>query len=66
MVGTEADSLAKIVWEYLHLYQTLKRCDAIFTLCSLDTRVGERAARLYLDVNAFDNSCNFCYSYICH
>jgi len=49
-MGTpDIDTLAKVVWDYLHLNQPLKKCDAIFALCSLDTRVAERAAQLFLD-----------------
>ena len=46
---TDVDTFAKIIWDYHHLHQTIEKSDAIFTLCSLDTRVAERAAQLYLD-----------------
>lgn len=46
---SKVDSLAEIVWNYHLLHQQLQKCDAIFTLCSLDSRVAERAAQLYLD-----------------
>jgi uncharacterized SAM-binding protein YcdF (DUF218 family) len=45
---TDADHYARIVWDYLRLGQSLKKCDAIFVLCSSDTRVAERAAELFL------------------
>ena len=45
----EVDQLAKKVWEYSHLHQRLEKADAIFCLCSLDTRVAERSAQLLLD-----------------
>jgi uncharacterized SAM-binding protein YcdF (DUF218 family) len=40
---------AKLIWDYMQAKDKLKKCDAIFALCSLDTRVAERAAQLYLD-----------------
>lgn len=42
------DELAKIIWNYMRMGQTLKKADAIFVLGSHDTRVAERAAELYL------------------
>ena len=45
----EVDQLAKEVWNYHHLNQKLQKADAIFCLCSLDLRVAERAAQLFLD-----------------
>lgn len=43
------DALAKIVWDYHHLHQPLKKCDIVFALGSSDLRVGEYAAQLFLD-----------------
>jgi hypothetical protein len=40
---------AKLIWDYMQVKGELKKADAIFVLCSLDTRVAERAAQLYLD-----------------
>ncbi|KAI1344177.1 DUF218 domain-containing protein [Xylariaceae sp. FL0016] len=41
---------AETLYEYHQLHMTIaQKADAIFCLCSLDTRVAERAARLYLD-----------------
>ncbi len=45
----EIDELAKVIWDYHHMGQTLTKADCIFVLCSMDTRVAERAAKLYLD-----------------
>lgn len=41
------DENAKIIWDYMRLYMTLEKADAIFVLCSHDTRVASRAADLY-------------------
>lgn len=46
---SDIDRYARIVWDYHHVKHTLKKSDAIFCLCSLDTRVAECAAQLYLD-----------------
>lgn len=40
---------AKLVYEYHHMHMGLHPADAIFCLCSIDTRVAERAAQLFLD-----------------
>jgi len=41
---------AEILYEYHQLHMAIERkADAIFCLCSLDTRVAERAAQLFLD-----------------
>lgn len=45
----EVKDAAKLIWDYMQVKDELKKADAIFTLCSLDTRVAERAAQLYLD-----------------
>ncbi len=39
---------ARLVYNYHQLYHPLEPADAIFALCSLDTRVAHRAAQLYL------------------
>jgi len=49
MKEPDIDAAAKVIWDYMQLKDDLKKCDAIFTLCSLDIRVAERAAQLYLD-----------------
>jgi uncharacterized SAM-binding protein YcdF (DUF218 family) len=45
----EADSLARILWNYHRLDQPLRRADAILALGSNDPRVADHAARLWLD-----------------
>ena len=40
---------AKIIWDYMHLHQLIKKADAIFVLCSLDKRVAGTAAKLFLN-----------------
>ena len=47
-MGKRVDQLAKTIWNYHKLKQPVRKNDAIFTLCSIDTRVAERAAELYL------------------
>lgn len=42
------DDAAKVVWDYLQLNQEIRPGRIIICLCSLDTRVAERAAQLYL------------------
>ncbi len=42
------DSLAEILWNYMHLRQALRPCDLILALGSNDLRVAEHAADLYL------------------
>ncbi|KAH8900288.1 DUF218-domain-containing protein [Thozetella sp. PMI_491] len=39
---------AALIYDYHRMRHTLQPADAIFTLCSLDTRVAHRAAELYL------------------
>lgn len=43
------NQLAKIIWDYHQLHHVLHPADAILVLGSLDTRVAERGAQLYLD-----------------
>lgn len=45
---SDVDRFAKIVWEYHRVNQTLTKCDAILVLCSIDERVAEYAADLFL------------------
>lgn len=42
------DILAKILWDYHHMNQTLKKSDVILTLGSSDIRVAERSAEIFL------------------
>ena len=49
MNQSEIDRLAKIIWDYHHLNHQLEKADAILVLGSIDTRVAERGAQLYLD-----------------
>ena len=44
----EIDTLARKIWDYHHLNRQPKACEMIFTLCSIDTRVAEYAAELFL------------------
>jgi uncharacterized SAM-binding protein YcdF (DUF218 family) len=43
----ELDKNAKIIWDFLQMKMPLQKVDAIFVLCSHDTRVAERALDLY-------------------
>ena len=40
---------ATVVYNYHRMGMPVRKADAIFALCSLDTRVAERAAQLFLD-----------------
>lgn len=46
---TDVERNAEIVYEYHRMGMHPEPADAIFALCSLDTRVAERAAQLFLD-----------------
>lgn len=48
MTNAELDHQAKIIWDYMLLHQPLQPADAIFVLGSLDTRVADYAAKLFL------------------
>lgn len=48
MKSTEVDKLARVIWDYHHLNQPLKKADCILVLGSHDTRVAEYAVDLYL------------------
>lgn len=43
------DQLAEILWDYNNIQMPLEKADAIFVLCSHDTRVAQRGAQLFLD-----------------
>jgi uncharacterized SAM-binding protein YcdF (DUF218 family) len=45
----EIRELAERLWDYHHMNQGLERADVILVLCSHDTAVAERGARLYLE-----------------
>ena len=49
MITQEAIGLAKILWNYLKINDTLEKSDCILVLGSHDTRVAERAAELFLE-----------------
>jgi len=49
MLPTETLDLAKILWDYHHMNQTLEESDCILVLGSNDTRVAERGAELFLE-----------------
>lgn len=43
----DIDKNAKIIWNYMQMHMELTSADAIFVLCSMDTRVAERVVELY-------------------
>jgi len=43
------DASARTIWDYMQLNQRPVKCDAIFVLGSIDERVPEYAAQLFLD-----------------
>lgn len=45
----EIRELAERLWDYHHLNHALERSEVILVLCSHDTAVAERGARLYLE-----------------
>lgn len=47
MITSEVLSLAKQVWDYLHVNHQLEKADCILALGSHDLRVADRAAELY-------------------
>jgi len=49
MITDETLALAKQVWDFHHLNNTLEKSDCILVLGSHDPRVAERAAELYLE-----------------
>lgn len=46
-MSVDIDTNARIVWDYMQMRMPLSPADAIFVLCSMDTRVANRAAELY-------------------
>lgn len=49
LANNNIDILAKIIWNYHHMNDSIRKSDAIFVLCSHDIRVAQRAAELYLE-----------------
>ncbi|CCH52946.1 protein of unknown function DUF218 [Fibrisoma limi BUZ 3] len=49
MMNARIRELAQMLWDYHHMNHALQKADAILVLCSHDTRVAERGARLFLD-----------------
>lgn len=49
MKNDGVDTLAKIVWDYHHMNQELKKADCIFVLGSHDPRVADRAIDLFFE-----------------
>lgn len=49
MISKKTLDLAKKLWDYHHVNNTLEKADCILVLGSHDTRVAERAAELYLE-----------------
>ena len=49
MTEAQIDYYARILWDYLRMPGNATKADAIFVLCSLDIRVAEYAAQLFLD-----------------
>lgn len=47
MKTTNIDEFATTIWDYMLMNLPLRPSDVIFVLCSLDTRVAERASELY-------------------
>ncbi|HWS87914.1 MAG TPA: YdcF family protein [Pyrinomonadaceae bacterium] len=45
----EIRELARRLWDYHHMNHALERSEVVFVLCSHDTAVAERGARLYLE-----------------
>ena len=49
MITQETITLARILWDYHHMNNTLEKADCILVLGSHDTRVAERGAELFLE-----------------
>jgi len=45
---SDVGGFAKVIWDYHHVNQPLTKCDAILVLCSIDLRVAEYGASLFL------------------
>lgn len=48
MLDTTIDSLAQVIWNYTKISEKLKKADVIIAMGSMDLRVAERAADLWL------------------
>ncbi|OAQ62167.1 hypothetical protein VFPPC_07170 [Pochonia chlamydosporia 170] len=48
-ISTQIQQDAEIIYNYHQMHMPIHPADAIFCLCSLDTRVAAHAAQLYLD-----------------
>ena len=44
---TDIDQAAQILWDYMQMHQSPKKCDAILLLGNRDNRTGEYAAKLF-------------------
>lgn len=42
------DDYARIIWDYMKLNQPIEQCDAVFVLGSIDERVAEYGAQLFM------------------
>ena len=49
MISEETITLARILWDYHHMNNTLEKSECILVLGSHDTRVAERGAELFLE-----------------
>lgn len=47
MEQMDIDKNARVIWDFMQMNMPLRKVDAIFVLCSHDTRVAERALDLY-------------------
>ena len=52
MISEETITLARILWDYHHMNDTIEISDCILVLGSHDTRVAERGAELFLNGSA--------------
>lgn len=46
---TDIDQAAKIIWKYMRMEQTPRKCDAVFILGNRDDRTASYGAKLFLD-----------------
>jgi uncharacterized SAM-binding protein YcdF (DUF218 family) len=49
MAMQDVDTAGRIIYDYMRMGQRLRKCDAVFVLGSLDKRVPEYGAQLFLD-----------------
>ncbi len=49
ILDKKQSEFAKIIWDYMQLHQPLEHADALLVLGSIDERVAEYAAKLFLD-----------------